>query len=267
MRGVPAGAPSLAVHYVRIGESPPDLLLDEGDRAYVAEAARASVALRRATSRSFARRALAHELELPERAIGIDRDRLGRPHLADRNEVEFSVSSTEALVAVAISDAGRIGLDIEPESRRDPPRGCWLPDYEPASRGRCGQRERHLRRWTLGEAYLKEAGLGLGVPARTLRVRVRMQPRSGDVEACQFSVAKPYVAALQACSPRGFASFRHAGHLWALVGRGRLSRGSISVHRWIAGAPRRAGEQRLSPCAPSTREPLGGRLGGRDGES
>jgi hypothetical protein len=184
----------VAVHYVRIGEPPLELILDEADRAYVAEAGRASVALRRATSRSFLRRVLAHELDARGEAIGIDRDRSGRPRLRQRRDLDFSVSNTKTLVAVAVCGQGRVGLDIEPE-------------------GRPG-----LRRWTLWEALLKEAGLGLATPPGAV------------VEA-----------------PREFASLRHAGHRWAIVRRGRSGEGVLSIQRWHGGVPRQERTERLSP--------------------
>lgn len=208
----------VAVHYTRIGESPLKLSLDDADRAYVAEASKASVALRRATSRSFVRRALAQELDMREGAIDIARGHHGRPHLPGRGDVDFSVSNTATLVAVAISREGRIGLDIEPENRLASTSGSPLS----------------LRIWTLGEAYLKEIGAGLGAP----------------LDARQI---------LRACVKGGFASFRHAGHFWAVVGRSRLSRGSVTVYRWTKGAPRRMREERLSPWV----EPQGMRSTGR----
>lgn len=204
----------VAVHYMRIGESPLELSLDDGDCAYVAAASKASVALRRATSRSFLRRALAQELGMREGRIDIARDDHGRPHLPGRGDIDFSVSNTATLVAVAIGRQGRVGLDIEPENRLGSTSGSTLS----------------LRRWTLGEACLKEIGVGLGVP----------------LDARQIP---------QACVERGFASFRHAGHFWAVVGRGRLSRCPITVYRWTTGAPRRMREERLSPWV----EPQDGR--------
>jgi len=183
------------VHYVRIGELPFELVLDESDRAYVAQAGTAPVALRRATSRSFLRRVLAHELRVPGEEIGIDRDRSGRPRLRQRRGLDFSVSNTKALVAVALCRQGSVGLDIEPEG----------------SQG--------LRLWTLWEALLKEAGLGLASPS------------SAVIEG-----------------PRELASLRHAGHRWAIVCRGRPGGGVLSIHRWREGAPRWERMERLSPC-------------------
>jgi hypothetical protein len=184
---------SVEVHYVRIGEPPLELILDEADRAYVAEAGRASVALQRATSRSFLRRVLAHELGEPGEAIEIDRHRSGRPRLRQRGDLDFSVSNTTTLVAVAVCRRDRVGLDIEPEGRP----GVGL--------------------WTLWEALLKEAGLGLAAA-----------PNAG----------------LE--TPREFASLRHAGHRWAIVRRGRGG-GILTIHRWRGGAPRRERAEWLSP--------------------
>lgn len=248
MNRVGAAAPSgdvhVTVHYLRIGEWPLELALDDADRAYVAEARRGSVALRRATSRFFARRALAHELELSEGGLTIHRDRLGRPHLEQETGVDFSVSTSDALVAVAISRSRRVGLDIEPEHRLV--RMAAGGRGEPRASGAHGPAARRLRCWTLREAYLKEVGVGLLVPAGALSVGVGTRPSSGCVEACSFGVARSCLHTLRAQAPREYASFLHAGHLWAIVCRGRLARGLVSVRRWTAGVPRLECEQPLS---------------------
>lgn len=229
------GEGDVAVHYLRIGESPLELMLDDADRAYVAETSRGSVALGRATSRSFTRRALAHQLEVSDRSLRIRRDRFGRPHLESHAGVDFSVSNSGALVAVAISRSRRVGLDIEPEHRLSSAgRGPGQHDDRCSARVHASAAQ-HLRRWTLREAYLKEVGVGLGVPASALSVGI--QACSDHVEACSFTVEQPHLCVLQALAPREYASFRHAGHFWAIVCRGRFARSSVSVRRWTAGVP------------------------------
>jgi 4'-phosphopantetheinyl transferase len=96
----------------------------------------------------------------------------GRPQLDGRTDVQFSLSHSDGVAVVAVTRAGRVGVDIEverPRSRLDRLAGALLADDALARWQALDATERlgaFLDEWTAREAYLK--GLGLGI-ARGVR--------------------------------------------------------------------------------------------------
>jgi phosphopantetheinyl transferase len=122
----------------------------------------------RETARRAARRALARLLGVPVSGLRLEKDELGRPFLADAySGTEISFSRAPGVTVVALSECGRIGVDVE-RADRD-------VDAEAVSRRFFTERERlalaalgptERRRtffewWTWKEAVLKAAGLGI----------------------------------------------------------------------------------------------------------
>ncbi|OCC11733.1 4'-phosphopantetheinyl transferase superfamily protein [Streptomyces sp. PTY087I2] len=108
----------------------------------------------------------------PDR-IRLDRTALGRPYAPGLPELDFSLSHTGPLLAVAVLRGGRVGVDAERPGRRMSVlehRMCT-----PHERAELDARGLHgadrdaelLRLWTLKEAYTKALGTGLRHPPRT----------------------------------------------------------------------------------------------------
>ncbi|MCD7439427.1 4'-phosphopantetheinyl transferase superfamily protein [Streptomyces lincolnensis] len=154
--------------------------LDDWDGAGTPQAVLSTGEMRRAASLSGRRRAAfvasrlllrhaaAHALAAAPAEIDVARAPGGRPYLRGFDGLDVSVSHTGDLVAVALSRAGRIGVDVEPAARtvRRLDEGVFTP-YESAASARwAGARRARalIRLWTLKEAYGKALGLGLRLP-------------------------------------------------------------------------------------------------------
>jgi 4'-phosphopantetheinyl transferase len=92
----------------------------------------------------------------------------GKPRLAGRTDLEFSISHSGELALIAVAHGRRVGADVERVRRRT--------DVLAIARGSLSARERHaieslpagegrraefFRCWTRKEAYLKALGVGL----------------------------------------------------------------------------------------------------------
>jgi 4'-phosphopantetheinyl transferase len=103
---------------------------------------------------------------VPEPLILRQTDR-GRPILADEPEIQFSISHSGVLVAVALTLKGRVGIDLEAISRPADfnslsERIFSISEQQTLLTGPEGERPAvFFRGWTAKEAYLKALGLGL----------------------------------------------------------------------------------------------------------
>lgn len=106
--------------------------------------------------------------------LAITRDGAGRPHLADRAGPDFNLSHAGGWVAVGLSRAGRIGVDVEqarPCAIWDAVAADFLPGDALALWSGLGEADRAataLRQWCMREAVLKATGEGLAGDLRTL---------------------------------------------------------------------------------------------------
>ncbi|MEO9875646.1 MAG: 4'-phosphopantetheinyl transferase superfamily protein [Anderseniella sp.] len=93
-------------------------------------------------------------------------------------QLHFSISHADGLVAVAISPAGQLGIDLElvTGARDSSPTVDQLTDREQAWLHQHGEAERwpaFLKLWTAKEAVSKATGLGCGVDFRNIEVDVQ----------------------------------------------------------------------------------------------
>ncbi|MFI8765515.1 4'-phosphopantetheinyl transferase family protein [Streptomyces sp. NPDC053792] len=106
--------------------------------------------------------------------IALARTALGRPYAPDLPELDFSLSHTGSLLAVAVVRGGRVGVDAErPGRRMSVLEHRMCTPHERAGLDARGLRgtardAELLRLWTLKEAYTKALGTGLRHPPRTL---------------------------------------------------------------------------------------------------
>jgi 4'-phosphopantetheinyl transferase len=163
-------------------------LLDAGERAradrYVSEPARRLFIASRAAQRVVAARYLHTDpraVRLVRRCPTCGSTDHGRPTLTDATDLDFSVSHTGDLVALAFRRGGRVGLDVELTDRRvdvEKMVGSVLADREVMGFDRTPGS--FYRLWTRKEATLKLAGHGLTVPLTDLDVSgelARIEPR------------------------------------------------------------------------------------------
>jgi 4'-phosphopantetheinyl transferase len=136
----------------------------------------------------------------------------GKPHLADRSDLDFSLSHSGGLALIAVARGRRVGADVE----RVRPR----TDVLAIARGSLSARERQaiasegtdgarraafFRCWTRKEAYLKALGVGLagGLDADP--------DEAGGWQVSTLPVAPGYAAAVAA---EGQFALRQRTTLW-----------------------------------------------------
>ena len=144
------------------------ILLDAAERDRGSRYLRQSDRNRFLKTRAMLRRLLGRMLEREPRSIRFNKNSFGKPILADNSarSVSFSVSHTDVLSVVAISDGRRIGIDVE-RLRPIADRGRIATRVFGASIARAltdlnedAQDRAFLRMWTAVEAFLKAKGTG-----------------------------------------------------------------------------------------------------------
>lgn len=133
----------------------------------------------------------------------------GRPEIegpAGAPPLRFNLSHTTGLVAVAVTTALDVGVDVEDAARQRTtveiadrffsPREVEALRALPAAE----QRERFFTYWTLKEAYIKAVGLGLAIPLHHFSfllapeepVRIAFAPElDDDATGWQFARSRP----------------------------------------------------------------------------
>jgi 4'-phosphopantetheinyl transferase len=100
------------------------------------------------------------------------RNSYGRPFIAEPSpcrSIQFSISHTDGLVAVAVSSQ-HLGIDVENVTRMIDPLKLAKSSFSPTETSIISALEDDKRRdvffdfWTLKEAYIKACGMGLALP-------------------------------------------------------------------------------------------------------
>ncbi|MDP4121273.1 MAG: 4'-phosphopantetheinyl transferase superfamily protein [Bacillota bacterium] len=94
--------------------------------------------------------------------IQIEKDEYGKPHLVGRTDIHFSLSHTDGMVAVILSN-NEVGIDIEkirPINIRIAEKVCTQDEKDDIMR-REDKDIQFLKYWTLKESYVKAIGQGL----------------------------------------------------------------------------------------------------------
>jgi 4'-phosphopantetheinyl transferase len=131
--------------------------------------------------RHLLRAALAEACSITPDQVEFDYGPQGRPRIRGMDgSIDFNISHADGIAAIAISAAGRVGIDLEPEPITDLDHSPLadtvltvrereeLSNHSPNRRTR-----RFLEYWTAKEAFLKLDGLGLSVEPRHLEVMWR----------------------------------------------------------------------------------------------
>ncbi len=214
-------------------ETPPAVwleLLDEEERTRCGRFLREKDRLAYAAAHALLRRALSQTLGLPPTSLLIARGPAGKPFLAMPADsgIDFSLSHTEGMVAVALSGAGNIGVDVESVDRGNLPREDFsafgLSSEETAHLAALSEPDRSdafFDWWTTREAVAKADGRGLSLPFT--RIRIDRAGDSATIEAEETSPARRWRLW------RGHPSPRHRLALAWPAGSGELIRRRVSI--------------------------------------
>jgi 4'-phosphopantetheinyl transferase len=93
-------------------------LLGREDRVRLEKISHPQIRKRFAASRVFLRSAACAVLELPRQAVELAYKPGGRPYLRGMDQVDISLSHTDTLLLVGLTERGRIGVDVELTSRQ-----------------------------------------------------------------------------------------------------------------------------------------------------
>ena len=151
-------------------------LLSDEDLLRAGRMSNSNVRDRWITGRATLRSILSVYLGIPERAISIAYEALGKPQVKNRGTFRFNLSHSADLAALAVTWKKRVGIDIlrirdninindlAPWTFAENDLNAWrrLPEDE--------QRLSFLRSWVRKEAYLKGQGFGLTHSMRDLQV-------------------------------------------------------------------------------------------------
>jgi 4'-phosphopantetheinyl transferase len=153
----------------------------------------------------------------------------GRPRVVG-HDLEVSISHSGALVVVAATSAGRVGVDVERVRPIDHVllsdeichRAEARPDLRPAS---------FYKLWTRKESVLKATGVGLGLSMAEVVVTAPEDPprllsyAEDESIACQMADIRPSAGYVGAVTVMGTApiAFRHHWHAERLLAREGLS--------------------------------------------
>ena len=132
--------------------------------------------------RARLRSLLGGHLGLDPRALVFVQNAFGKPRLADRPSVHFSLSHSGDRAVLAVSERHEMGIDIErvrPLDHLDLARRYFHPNEVAAIEGVRPTEEQLLaffRTWTLKEAIVKAIGRGLSIPLDTFEVQIAPSP-------------------------------------------------------------------------------------------
>ena len=120
--------------------------------------------------RATLRQLLGARLALAPARVDIQRGLRGRPYVPDADGLDFNVSHTGGYALIGIASRGRIGVDIESETRMLNVDGVSRKFMAPAEQAMLAALEPDLRRrtllrlWTCKEAMSKATGDALSAP-------------------------------------------------------------------------------------------------------
>lgn len=112
---------------------------------------------------------LGRHLGWPASALGFEEGEHGRPRLSTPAELDFNLSHTRGLVAVAIAPRAEVGIDVEEVRASRVTHNLKKTVFAPeeleslAPMARAQEVTAFFTLWTLKEAYLKVRGFGMGV--------------------------------------------------------------------------------------------------------
>jgi 4'-phosphopantetheinyl transferase len=159
-------------------------LLSAEERQRHMELRRAEARRQFLIGRALLRLTLARQLHCEPAALAFGRSAQGKPVL--REPVagwHFNLSHSRGWAALALSDAGEVGVDVEFRGRRNDLAGIAQRFYQPAEAQALAALPEGLRRrrffelWTVKEAAVKALGRGIAIALAGTGVRYRDDDR------------------------------------------------------------------------------------------
>ncbi|WP_297338619.1 4'-phosphopantetheinyl transferase superfamily protein [Pseudophaeobacter sp.] len=96
----------------------------------------------------------------------------GKPYLVDHPDLQFNLSHTKGLIAVALGADHPIGVDVErlatPQTYRELAPRVMTPAECAYMAAQAGAEDRFTQLWAAKEALMKATGLGFGLPPREI---------------------------------------------------------------------------------------------------
>ncbi len=156
--------------------------------------------------RAFLRWTLGRYLSVEPASLHFQPNQYGRPELIGGSKLQFNLSHSGGLIALAIAYGHEVGLDVE-HSRAHPldaevAEEHFAPsefaDYASQSTP-AARHTRFLEYWTLKEAYLKARGTGLALPLHRFsctwtdprQVQLTIHPAVSPDATWQLSLLQP----------------------------------------------------------------------------
>lgn len=149
-------------------------LLSEAERAQQLRFHFADDRLRYLVTRALVRTVLSRYAPLAPQAWAFSANAQGRPAIAnvhpDLHGLDFNLSHTRGLIALAVSRHRRLGVDVENIAVREVSLGIADRFFAPAevaalaAMPRERQQDRFFEYWTFKESYIKARGMGLSIP-------------------------------------------------------------------------------------------------------
>lgn len=183
-------------------------LLSTEERQQLASMVSPVIQRQYAAGRALTRLALSARLSMPARRVPVSIDDNGRPYLraggrstGGRAGIDFNLSHSGNLVALAVGSGLRIGLDIEREERRPSAPALARRFFSPSEcellercEDRCYSRRWH-RIWTTREAHAKARGIGVRAMAAVPGAR------GGSWDSRNLPLADGYIGTVVALRP------------------------------------------------------------------
>jgi 4'-phosphopantetheinyl transferase len=178
--------------------------------------------LRFLVTRAMVRTVLSRYAPVAPAAWTFDRNAYGRPAVAachDAGDLQFNVSHSRGLIALAVTRGRMLGVDVENTVLRQAAPDVAEQFFAPAEVAALAQlpealrAERFFALWTLKESYIKARGMGLSLPLDQFsfdfpgdgQLQLNVAPALGDDGQCwHFWQCRPspdYLLAL--CAARG----------------------------------------------------------------
>jgi 4'-phosphopantetheinyl transferase len=163
-------------------------VLSSAEQARAARFGRPDLRDRYVVGRATLRALLGQKLGIPAAAVVIGRGRRGRPLVACDSApgLDFNVSHTRGVALFGITEAERIGVDIEHSERQLNVEGVsrkFMSAREQAELDAMPEDDRRralLRLWTCKEAMSKATGDALSAPFRKMAVTLDAIPRLAE---------------------------------------------------------------------------------------
>lgn len=137
-------------------------------------------------TRTLARTVLSRYVSIPPEGLRFAANAYGRPAIADRPDrapvVQFNISHTAGLVALAVAQGGQVGIDVENVGARDVMLEIADRFFAPLEAAELRslplpeRKRRFLEYWTLKESYIKARGMGLSLDLRKFAFRLSQGP-------------------------------------------------------------------------------------------